>query len=1254
MSAGSRIVIGIQADPVPRRHQCSGSAMTFAFFVNRMFARIVFFRGGNIWPVLAGALLLAIQSHAQYIGVTCGFNYDNDLTGPYTGRTNVPMFNPISGDPNATWDNWAEELRQSGVDFVCPNLRGSQPNTGVSPTNIAPFVTALDNQGNVTKLAIFDDNASSWTAQYNQALGYGYDYTVPFDISNTNNWRYIYDWNYELFYETVPGTNLFTIDGRPVIIIWSGSTAFITNMQGNASRAITYVRTRCQSDFGFNPFIILSGDFFYNDTTCQDAGIADAGQDWFTPTATPYTLDTANGAGIGVAVAEYSDAETSRFIDPDHGVTLETGLSNTVGAGALLTLCEGFTDWEEDAALFRVRNLDSNSNSLSYSETYYDYPNQRISILREFSQDPFPAVFKFEAEACDTYGGANGGSGLVNYYRNGNIAIQTTTDTGGGYNVGWITNGEWLQWQHVPLNGVPHFVMRVATPNSGCLAHFVIDGVAEPSQTLPTTGGWQTYTNVDFGSYGTYTQSYHAVEMVFDNGGENVNWWETLQTIPIFYTGCSFTGTSVLLGVGTYTMAQLQSAGLAADTLASVWVPNGFTVTLYSKDNFSGNSLTLTSNSSCLTAEDFQDATASITITAPLGPPAQLGILSPPSATAIAGVVLAAQPEVAVEDVYGNIISNATGTITVSETANGTINGTSPNVLSASIVSGIALFSGLFLTNAGADTLSFSDGSLTGIISGNITVNGTVAHRMIMQTEPSGGAEAGVAFATQPGVLMEDIYGNPVTNNTAVTVTAGSIFLLGATNAATVDGVATFVGLACTNLGNVTLTFNSGTLSTTSTVVNVTAGPATSVAWTIQPGQAGAGSPFGRQPVLQSVDAGGNPSTLQLGATNLVSISLLSGGQLLGGPLLVNIGTAGSNGMVAFHNLQINSVMTNVVLAASVIGTQLSPTNGIPNCILWLDASDYSTLKLNGDSVINWLDKSGTGNNATNTSGFPTLNTNGALSSTGYGRQRTLSFNGSNQKLYVNVSPLVGSPYTVMVVEIGILNQNNSYLFGSAYTSAAGTGGTDEVLHMGWRNTNYTFTTAQYADDLNYNAAAGTYFAYPVARVWTVTATNGTHTLYLDGAEVATTALASLPVGPLVGGAVGQGNGGWYHGDIAEFALYNRALTDTERASVESYLLNKWTASSEVLSAPFTVSPLIPSLSIMPPPGVGTNGNPAGGVTVDLVGSSGQTYRFQATTNLSSSWVDVDTNSAGSNGALQFIDVSATNYPHRFYRAVSP
>jgi len=469
------------------------------------------------------SLLLSYSAHAQYLGVTLGYDYQPGLTGPYTADQNMPLYNPVSSNPNATWNEWAAELKQSGVNFVCPNLEGSQPNTSKNPNKIAPFVTALNNQGNVTKLAIFDDNATSWVAQSSQANGHGFATSFPFDISNSANWRYIYDWNYKIFYQTVPDANRFKINGRPVIIIWTGNKVFISNMQGNASKALLYVRQKCQADFGFNPYIIVSKDFLTNDTTCNDPTVIDAAEGWFVPPGSASTLTTFNGVKIGALAPSFHAPGQANYMDPNHGTTLNNALAATVGAGALLTLCEGFTDWSETAALLRVRNLDPSGAALTYAQTAYDFPNQRINLLRKYSQNPFLGNLKFEAEGCDTFGGASGGTGA---FRNGSIKIEACGDTDGGWDVGSMQSGEWFEWQGVPLNSAPHFLVRVATPNAGRTGHFVIDGVAMPSKTLPVTGAWQTYATFDFGAYGTFTNSYHTVRFVSDNGGINFNWWQ--------------------------------------------------------------------------------------------------------------------------------------------------------------------------------------------------------------------------------------------------------------------------------------------------------------------------------------------------------------------------------------------------------------------------------------------------------------------------------------------------------------------------------------------------------------------------------------------------------------------------------------------------------------------------------------------------------------------------------------------------------
>jgi len=496
----------------------------------------------------------------------------------------------------------------------------------------------------------------------------------------------------------------------------------------------------------------------------------------------------------------------------------------------------------------------------------------------------------------------------------------------------------------------------------------------------------------------------------------------------------------------------------------------------------------------------------------------------------------------------------------------------------------------------------------------------------------------GVALDTQPIVSAMDAFGNAVTNGTVISVSAGSGNVFGQTNVTTTAGVATYAGLSLTNLGNVTLTFTAGSVSTNSTAIAVTPGPAVTVIWTTQPGGAVAGAPFSQQPVLKTADAGGNLTTLGLGPTNLVVVHLISGSGLVGDTLTYNIGTDGSNGVITFQNLQINNGGGSNVLAADFIGSMDAPTNTIPNCVLWLDAYDKSTLTLDGSTnVIEWADKSGTGNNATNTANFPSTNLNRAIPVTAYGGQQAVSFFGNNW-LNISLDSLTGSlqGYTIFVVDVMGNVTGNNYFLGSDFNN------TDATLHYGYRSANQ-FTASQYADDLNWTAPAN--FAPATPRLWMARVdSSASRQIWLNGVERANNGVSL--VGTLTNSTVGRGNGGTYIGDLSEVIVYNRGLDDNERVSVENYLNHKWFSNSRGLSAPFVVGSIAPTLVASPN---GTN------VTLKVTGASGLSYRVLASPDLTvplANWTPIGTNIMNGTGLWLFND--AIGLSPRFYRAVTP
>lgn len=84
-------------------------------------------------------------------------------------------------------------------------------------------------------------------------------------------------------------------------------------------------------------------------------------------------------------------------------------------------------------------------------------------------------------------------------FRGDAVDIEGTSDSGGGYNVGWIVQGEWLAFNGltIPTTGSYTIRLRVASPN-GATASVDLNAGSIPlgNFVIPTTGGWQNWTTV--------------------------------------------------------------------------------------------------------------------------------------------------------------------------------------------------------------------------------------------------------------------------------------------------------------------------------------------------------------------------------------------------------------------------------------------------------------------------------------------------------------------------------------------------------------------------------------------------------------------------------------------------------------------------------------------------------------------------------------------------------------------------------------
>ena len=142
---------------------------------------------------------------------------------------------------------------------------------------------------------------------------------------------------------------------------------------------------------------------------------------------------------------------------------------------------------------------------------------------------PIPIPGKIEAENYDTNGpgvsffdNTAGNSGGV--YRTDDVDIEACSDTGGGYNLGYIASGEWLNYTlTVQTSAVYQLSFRVASGNGPGNVQATLNGIPLCSLSTPLTGGWQTWQTVTVSNI-TLQAGIQILRLNFAVGGQNLNY----------------------------------------------------------------------------------------------------------------------------------------------------------------------------------------------------------------------------------------------------------------------------------------------------------------------------------------------------------------------------------------------------------------------------------------------------------------------------------------------------------------------------------------------------------------------------------------------------------------------------------------------------------------------------------------------------------------------------------------------------------
>ena len=299
-----------------------------------------------------------------------------------------------------------------------------------------------------------------------------------------------------------------------------------------------------------------------------------------------------------------------------------------------------------------------------------------------------------------------------------------------------------------------------------------------------------------------------------------------------------------------------------------------------------------------------------------------------------------------------------------------------------------------------------------------------------------------------------------------------------------------------------------------------------------------------------------NPAMFTKNASgNIVSVTLGSGGGLTWSAVPASATATGTAGQIAYDAEFLYTCVTTNTWRRTALSTWVTFTPAsITGLQLWLDASDAGTLfdATSGGSLVaadgavaRWQDKSGNNRHATQeTSASRPLRKTAVQ-----GGKDALRFDGSDDTLSLP-SITIPASHTVFSVFGRATASIHSITLGSEVEAGV------TRYSAWWFNDNVVYIKTN--DDFSTHGSASTSTgAFLLVNIRTATTSVVTRR---NGAQ-----LASVTSGSAVTNA---SSGTWTHvgsvgttvhsGNLCEIIVYNTALSDTDRAAVESYLMSKW------------------------------------------------------------------------------------------------
>ncbi|GAC1421023.1 MAG: hypothetical protein NVS1B13_03980 [Flavisolibacter sp.] len=224
-----------------------------------------------------------------------------------------------------------------------------------------------------------------------------------------------------------------------------------------------------------------------------------------------YLVQIMKSHGINYFIAT---SQPRNDLDYAHRVQLR-GLTDSINTNFTPHVLNFWDDLVSTDGSLKIRT-DLTPDGIHPNDQGHRYLYQRVLGKSIFKADAGQPSFSLHTKA-------------VNYVRMLGVGTETTSDVGGGLNVGYIDPGDWMEYSvTVPSAGNYKMLLRIATPaNNASLEVRKADGSILAKVNLPNTGGfqtWQTISTTITLSQGIQTIRIISTSPLWNNW--NINWFD--------------------------------------------------------------------------------------------------------------------------------------------------------------------------------------------------------------------------------------------------------------------------------------------------------------------------------------------------------------------------------------------------------------------------------------------------------------------------------------------------------------------------------------------------------------------------------------------------------------------------------------------------------------------------------------------------------------------------------------------------------